>query len=209
MFFKCYYHPKQPGVHTCSGCKMPLCEPCNEKNGVCRDCFRKRGAVEDLRLMRRATAAKVRVASSTTARLRLALKQVGPMARRMRGGVDWNKTGLLATAPLPNLAWQHEALPLDARSARSFQKTLADRKGHWTYDPDRVAYRPQPVKTLNPVSYREPATPWKGWLASFFTGIVLSALIWVLSYIIPAVLKGEPAKLPIGAISAKSHAKTR
>lgn len=199
MYYKCYYHPKRDSQQTCQGCKLPVCNSCIQADSLCPECVRKRSAVQDLHLMRRATAAKARVASSTTARLRLALRQVGPLARRARGEVaSGGETALLATAPLPTLAWQQESLPVDARSARGFRETVAQRKGHWTYDPDRVAYRPQPVKAPRATAVVRPAPAWQGWFASFFTGLMLSAVLWVLTVIVPAVLKGKPAQLPLG-----------
>ena len=204
MFYKCYYHPKRDGQQTCQGCKLPVCTSCTKADGFCHECVRKRGAVEDLRLMRRATAAKSRVASSTTARLRLALRQVGPMARRARGVAGAGGTGLLGTAPLADLTWQHEALPVDARSSKAFRETLAERKGRWTYDPDRVVYRPQAVQVPQAVRPAAPAPAWQGWLASFFTGLMLSAVLWVLTLIVPAVLHGKPAQLPLPHHTLKS-----
>jgi hypothetical protein len=104
---------------------------------------------------------------------------------------------LLGTAPLAELTWQHEALPVDARSSKAFRETQAERKNAWTYDPDRVVYRSPAVRATQGANAVAPAPAWKVWTASFFTGVMLSAVLWVLTWIVPAVLQGKPAQLPL------------
>jgi hypothetical protein len=139
MQFKCYFHPKAEGADLCRGCKLPICAPCKHELGFCPDCMRKRDAVDDLRELRKAAASKSRVASSTTARLRLAIRQVGPIAKRGRL-ID---TQLLGTGPLvnPDKGWQEAAMAVNAKVPTHVKETVAQRRSQWTYDPDRVAYK--------------------------------------------------------------------
>ena len=137
MYYKCYYHPKADGPNLCKGCKLPICGTCKHDLGFCPECMNKRDAVDDLRQLRNATASKARVASSTTARLRLAIRQVGPIAKRGRL-VD---TTLLGTGRLAADAWQREAMAVDAKVPTHFKEMMAQRQSQWTYDPDRVAYK--------------------------------------------------------------------
>ena len=138
MQYKCYFHPKTDGADLCKGCKLPVCAGCKHSLGFCPECMRKRDAVDDLRQLRSAVSSKARVASSTTARLRLAIRQVGPIAKRGRL-VD---TTMLGTGRLPGAdAWQQEAMAVDAKVPTHFKEMMAQRKSQWTYDPDRVAYK--------------------------------------------------------------------
>lgn len=142
MYYKCYFHTKTDGAHVCRGCKLPICDDCQHDLGFCPECMRKRDAVDDLRNLRKNVAAKSKLASSTTARLRLAIRQASPIAKRGRlakGSID---ISLMATGSLAGAnAWQDAAMATEARVPRHFKDMIEQRKSQWTYDPDRVAYR--------------------------------------------------------------------
>lgn len=146
MYYKCYYHPKKDGCDTCKGCMLPVCEGCQGEMGFCPECTRKRDAVSQLRQLRNVVSAKTRVSGSTTARLRLAIRQVGPGARRSgakppaAAGTRIH-TGVLDAAPLGE-AWQADAMAADGHRPREMRDARAHGNAGWTYDPGRVAYQP-------------------------------------------------------------------
>ncbi|MEB3328224.1 MAG: hypothetical protein VKQ33_03205 [Candidatus Sericytochromatia bacterium] len=157
MSIKCYYHPKLDGPLACRGCKLPVCDTCRGPSGLCRTCAKARQAVHDLRELRQVAAAKARVASSSTAQLRLALRQVGPLARREgRPAV----TAASPRQPLAQLDWQATAMRAAAPPRPAPREA---REASWTYDPGRVAYRG--VKVHKP----EPASR-LAWLLRFLGG---------------------------------------
>lgn len=204
MYYKCYFHPKADGGDLCRGCKLPICADCKHDLGFCPECMRKRDAVDDLRQLRHATAAKARVASSTTARLRLAIRQVGPIAKRGRL-VD---TTMLGTGRLAaDAAWQREAMAAQAKVPTHFKEMMAQKKSQWTYDPDRVAYKG--VKGQQAAQGRKAAIqrtsvngrvvrsqaaaePGASWAKPFFMGLVVGLIVLVFATFGQGLLKGAP-----------------
>jgi hypothetical protein len=127
--------------------------------------------VQDLRELRQVAASKARVASSNTAQLRLALRQVGPIARR-----EGRATVALSPArrPLAPQDWQATAMQVEVRPSAVAQEALARRKGQWTYDPGRVAYRSVKI-------HKPEATSTATWLRRFLGGFAaaLAAVVLV------------------------------
>ncbi|MEB3196400.1 MAG: hypothetical protein VKP62_04275 [Candidatus Sericytochromatia bacterium] len=187
MYFKCYYHPKEAGPHQCKGCKLPLCKACVVAEERCPRCARSRAAVDNLQAMRVATAAKSRVASSTTARLRLALKQVGPLARR---GLD---TATLGTVLLPRRV-EPGALATPTPAVKPLAPGRA-RSPAWTYDPDKLAYRA--ARAVQRVAQPASGSPGvaRAWFQAFFTGVSLSLVVLALGCVVSIVLTGHPPRL--------------
>jgi hypothetical protein len=147
MSIKCYYHPRNEGPLPCRGCRLPLCEGCRQPSGLCQACTKTREAVQDLRDLRQVAATKARVASSNTAQLRLALRQVGPLARR---GERATMTLGAGRRPLAPHDWQATAMRVDARPSSATQEALARRKAQWTYNPSRVAYQSVKIHRATP-----------------------------------------------------------
>lgn len=142
MSIKCFYHPRVDGPTACKGCRLPICDGCRQGSGLCTKCAKTREAVEDLRELRRVAASKGRIASSDTAKLRLALRQVGPIARREGRAPAAFAHSLLDAGAAPVAAdWRSTAMRVDARPSTTTRDTIAQRKARWTYDPARVAYR--------------------------------------------------------------------
>lgn len=77
MFYKCYYHPKIDGLHSCQGCCLPVCHECRNDLNFCPECVERHAAVAHLRLMRQAQIISGRRPDSRSGCLRLALRQVG------------------------------------------------------------------------------------------------------------------------------------
>ncbi len=77
MFYKCYYHPKIDGLHSCQGCRLPICDDCRNDLNYCPECVERQAAVAHLRLVRQAQMISGHHHVSRSGRLRLALRQVG------------------------------------------------------------------------------------------------------------------------------------
>lgn len=46
MASKCFYHPRVEAEKTCEGCRLSICDTC-EQDGLCRECRNKRKAIAD------------------------------------------------------------------------------------------------------------------------------------------------------------------
>lgn len=190
MSIKCFYHPKTDGPTACKGCRLPICDGCRQASGLCKGCTTTREAVQDLRDLRRVAASKARVASSDTAQLRLALRQVGPIARREGRAPAALAHGLLGSGPLAPVAdWRSTAMRVEARSTTAVKDSVAQRKARWTYDPNRVAYRGVKRETSAP-------SPTQAWMQRFLTAFVAALFACVTFLAASHALKSLSARKP-------------